>query len=228
MIKNWGARDKRPEEKLKFGSVKMWGGGVWWLIDRCWCQNTNSSCYSNGQNRGGQIRPRLIYSLVGSFSEGEHVRVCVYFYMCIFKVCIAAPLGRQQEKELSQLPTGPLLSFIQHTHAQWQVFVMSYSFTLAGIMRVNAVMSRGAAASSSLWASLHRLDCCVFGLHKHQRGEQFVRKYRQYRLKSQYIRNLNKHTIISIIVSSWFLVSAFAPNGLFPSITGIDKWRGTK
>lgn len=71
--------------------------------------------------------------------------------MCVCsKVGVGAPLCRP-EKELSQPPTGPLLSSARaRAHARRQGAVMTYSLVLAGIMRVvmNAVISGGAAASS--------------------------------------------------------------------------------
>lgn len=70
------------------------------------------------QNRGEQINPRLITPL---WAVSEWECMCArLLYMCVFKVCVAAPLCRQQEKELSQPPTGPYILLYTHmrTHTE--------------------------------------------------------------------------------------------------------------
>lgn len=144
------------------GGIKQFGGS---LID-AGAQTQTAIVIQMKQNRGKQINPRLISPL---WPVSVWECVCVSTLCVCLWVHVAAPLsaGNRKKSLVSRqlVPYSPLLSAVPsshatHTHTHRQVLVMSYSFILAGIMQVNAVISNGAAASS-LWACLCRLDCSI-------------------------------------------------------------------
>lgn len=121
------------------------GGGGGSLID-VGARTQTAIVIQMKQNRGEQINPRLITPL---WAVSEWECVCVSF-ICVFsKYASLHHSAGNRKKSLVSRQLVPIPSST-HTcgHTQRQVLVMSYSFVLAGITRVNAVISGGAAASS--------------------------------------------------------------------------------
>lgn len=108
------------------------------LVDRCWCLNTNSNCYSDGGDGREQINPRLI-APSWAVLVWECAWVCVCFISALLFARCCTTLCRQrtrtQKKSLVSANWSPALS--PH-HTQTGFGVMSYSFGFADIIQVNA------------------------------------------------------------------------------------------